>query len=188
MRGVDYGLGIGYNPETNSTPSQAATSRSAAVNSPRTGMMGQFKSNFVSVSSNSQSSSANAKKRPALTGFVSGGSIGGDVNRTRTPISIPGFVSGGSISGDANRTVTTSSLPGFVSGGSISGDTNRTVTTSSLPGFVSGGSVGGYADRTQPSSQKNQNTGGNPGQSKERFYFPVQLASPFFFFGFLTLI
>ncbi|KAF2304788.1 hypothetical protein GH714_037976 [Hevea brasiliensis] len=167
VRGVDYGLGIGYNPEPNSTPSQAAPSRSAAVSSPRTGMMGQFKSNFVAASSNPQSSSAYANKRPALPGFVSGGSIGGDINRTRTNSSVPGFVSGGSISGDANRTVTTSSLPGFVSGGSISGDANRTVTTNSLPGFVSGGSISRDANRTETISQKTQNTGGNPNQTKE---------------------
>ncbi|EEF47251.1 DEAD-box ATP-dependent RNA helicase 24 [Ricinus communis] len=128
VRGVDFGLGIGYNPESSST-SQAVPSRSTAVNSARSGMMAQFKSSFVAASSNSQSPSAYANNRPALRGFVSGGSIGGDLNITQTTSSLPGFVSGGSISGDANRTRTTSSLPGFVSGGSISGDPNRTQTT-----------------------------------------------------------
>ncbi|KAJ4850340.1 DEAD-box ATP-dependent RNA helicase 24 [Turnera subulata] len=145
VRGVDFGLGIGYNPESSSsTSSHAVPSRSSAVNSLRTGVMAQFKSNFVAASSNSQSqgfnsSNAYANKRPALTGFVSGGSIGGDISRTQT----------------------TGSLPGFVSGGSIGGDTNRTQTTSSLPGFVSGGSIGGDTNRTQPSSQ---NLGGNTSQ------------------------
>ncbi|XP_062004849.1 DEAD-box ATP-dependent RNA helicase 24 [Rosa rugosa] len=90
VRGVDFGLGIGYNPESNSSPSPAVTSRSAAVTSLRTGMMSQFKSKFVSASSNSpsqgsgNSSSAHANKRPALRGFVAGGSIGGDIHRSQT--------------------------------------------------------------------------------------------------------
>ncbi|KAJ4850344.1 DEAD-box ATP-dependent RNA helicase 24 [Turnera subulata] len=140
VRGVDFGLGIGYSPESSSsTSSHAAPSRSSAVNSLRTGVMAQFMSNFVAASSNSQSqgfnsSSACANKRPALTGFVSGGSIGGDISRTQTAGSLPGFVSGGSIGGDTNRTQTTSSLPGFVSGGSIGGDTNRTQPSSQNPG------------------------------------------------------
>lgn len=154
---MDYGLGIGYNPETNSTPSHAAPSGSAAVSSSRTGMVGQFKSNFVAASSNSQSSSAYANKGRALPGFISGGSIGGDINRTRTTTSLPGFVSGGSISGDANRTGTTTSLPGFVSGGSITGDVNRTQT------------IG-------------QNTGGNHSRHMERLCFSVQLSFPFPFY------
>ncbi|PON45026.1 DEAD-box ATP-dependent RNA helicase [Trema orientale] len=90
VRGVDFGLGIGYNPESNSGSSHAAPSRSAAVNSLKTGMMTQFKSSFVAASSNSQnhgssnSSSTPTNNRPALRGFVSGGSIGGDNYRTQT--------------------------------------------------------------------------------------------------------
>ncbi|KOM39392.1 hypothetical protein LR48_Vigan03g277400 [Vigna angularis] len=86
VRGVDFGLGIGYNPESNNAPSNPAPTRSAAVNSLRTGMMSQFRNNFVAASSNSQNqafgnnTSMAANKRPALPGFVSGGSIGGDVN------------------------------------------------------------------------------------------------------------
>jgi len=86
VRGVDFGLGIGYNPESNNAPSNTVPTRSAAVNSLRTGMMSQFRSNFVAASSNSQNqgfsnnTSMAANKRPALPGFVSGGSIGGDVN------------------------------------------------------------------------------------------------------------
>lgn len=83
VRGVDYGLGIGYNPESANTKSQSAPSRSATVNALRTGMMVQFKSNFVAASSDSQSESRNisntfASKQPVLSGFVSGGSIGGE--------------------------------------------------------------------------------------------------------------
>lgn len=90
VRGVDYGLGIGYSPEANITSSHSGQSRSAAVNSLRTGMMAQFKSSFVAASSNSQSQGVNnsssmyANKRTALSGFVSGGSIGGDMNRNQT--------------------------------------------------------------------------------------------------------
>lgn len=85
VRGVDYGLGIGYSPVPTNTSSSTAPSRSAAVSSQRTGMT-QFKSKFVAASSNSQnqgfinSSGPNANKRTPLRGFVSGGSIGGDVN------------------------------------------------------------------------------------------------------------
>ncbi|XP_051118766.1 DEAD-box ATP-dependent RNA helicase 24 isoform X1 [Andrographis paniculata] len=85
VRGVDFGLGIGYNPESNAGASNAATpSRSVAVNSLRTGMMAQFRSNFVPASTNSQNqsmqnSSSQGNRRMALPGFVSGGTIGGDV-------------------------------------------------------------------------------------------------------------
>ncbi|XVF32906.1 hypothetical protein REPUB_Repub17cG0123200 [Reevesia pubescens] len=86
VRGVDYGLGIGYNPESNDASSQAVQSRNAAVNSLKTGMMTQFKSNFVAASSNSQSqgfSNSSSVSRPTLAGFVSGGTIGGVINRSQ---------------------------------------------------------------------------------------------------------
>ncbi|KAI4349749.1 hypothetical protein L6164_010309 [Bauhinia variegata] len=89
VRGVDFGLGIGYNPESNNTPSNAVPSRSAAVNSMRTGMMAQFRSSFVAASNSQNQGFGNsigvpANKRPALPGFVSGGSIGGDINITHS--------------------------------------------------------------------------------------------------------
>ncbi|OMO63998.1 hypothetical protein CCACVL1_22119 [Corchorus capsularis] len=87
VRGVDFGLGIGYNPESNNASSQAGQGRNAAVNSLKTGMMAQFKSNFVAASSNSQSqgfSNSSSVRRPTLSGFVSGGTIGGDINRAQT--------------------------------------------------------------------------------------------------------
>lgn len=102
--------------------------------------MAQFKSNFVAAASNSQSpglntsSSVYANKRPALRGFVSGGSIGGDMNRPQTTSSLPGFVSGGSIGVDMDRPRTTSSLPGFAPGGSIGGDATQTRTVSQNSG------------------------------------------------------
>ncbi|KAL0435986.1 UNVERIFIED_CONTAM: DEAD-box ATP-dependent RNA helicase 24 [Sesamum radiatum] len=74
--GVDYGLGIGYSPESNAASSVAPT-RSAAVNSLRTGMMAQFRNNFVPASSNSQnqfvqnSTGVQPNKRMVLPGFVS---------------------------------------------------------------------------------------------------------------------
>ncbi|XP_062215822.1 DEAD-box ATP-dependent RNA helicase 24 [Phragmites australis] len=80
VRGVDFGLGIGYNAESGS---HVPAPRSAAVNSLKTGMMQQFKSSFVSGSSNTPTSSAPSFVRPALRGFVSGGSIGGDIYASR---------------------------------------------------------------------------------------------------------
>ena len=53
-------------------------------------MMSQFKNSFVAASPTSQSqgvkssSSSYANKRPTLAGFVSGGSIGGDIYRTQS--------------------------------------------------------------------------------------------------------
>ncbi|KAH9621462.1 hypothetical protein KSS87_011600 [Heliosperma pusillum] len=86
VRGVDFGLGIGYNTEGDSTSSQPA-SRASAVNSFRTGMMAQFKSSFVAASPISQTQgSANANPyRPALSGFVAGGVIGGGANKPQPP-------------------------------------------------------------------------------------------------------
>lgn len=86
---MDFGQGIGYNSESN-TASNPVPSRSTAVNSLRTGMMAQFKNNFVAASSNSQNQVANqnpvmhAAKRMALPGFVSGGTIGGEVHTIKT--------------------------------------------------------------------------------------------------------
>lgn len=102
VRGVDFGLGIGYSLESTNTPSHSTPGRSAAVNSLKTGMMAQFKSNFVAASSSSpnlglsNSSSAGGNKRPALRGFVSGGSIGGDLGMVQSTSSlIPSATSGG---------------------------------------------------------------------------------------------
>lgn len=86
MRGVDFGLGLGYNPESSNASSQAVQSRNAAVNSLKTGMMTQFRSNFVAASSNSPSqgfTNSSSVKRPTLSGFVSGGTIGGNINRSQ---------------------------------------------------------------------------------------------------------
>uniref|UniRef100_A0A803MKC8 Uncharacterized protein n=1 Tax=Chenopodium quinoa TaxID=63459 RepID=A0A803MKC8_CHEQI len=96
--------GIGYNTESNNAPSQTP-SRAAAVNSLRTGMMAQFKSSFVAASPDSQNQATNnsnvyANKRPAMTGFVSGGTIGGDTNRPKaTPTTNFTPALGGSIGG-----------------------------------------------------------------------------------------
>ncbi|CAA3004240.1 DEAD-box ATP-dependent RNA helicase 24, partial [Olea europaea subsp. europaea] len=53
VRDMDFGLGIGYNLESNAA-SNHVSSCSATVNSLRTGMMAQLKSNFVAALSNSQ--------------------------------------------------------------------------------------------------------------------------------------
>ncbi|XP_010544963.1 PREDICTED: DEAD-box ATP-dependent RNA helicase 24 [Tarenaya hassleriana] len=87
VRGVDFGMGIGYNTESNSNAaatSQAASSRSGAVNSLRTGVMAQFKSSFVAASSNPPQNQTYPNRRPSLTGFVSGGTIGGEAGRTQS--------------------------------------------------------------------------------------------------------
>ncbi|CAL9063740.1 DEAD-box ATP-dependent RNA helicase 24-like [Musa acuminata AAA Group] len=95
VRGVDYGLGIGYNPESaNAAPSHSVQSRSAAVNSLKTGMMAQFKSNFVAASSNSKVPISSSTK-PALRGFVSGGSIGGEAFKAQS-VAVPAFGDEGS--------------------------------------------------------------------------------------------
>lgn len=89
VRGVDFGLGIGYNAEAKSAPSHVAPSRSAAVNSLKTGIKAQFQSSFVAASSGSlnaglsNSSGMQAGNR-VLRGFVSGGSIGGGVHAPQT--------------------------------------------------------------------------------------------------------
>ncbi|KAH0881831.1 hypothetical protein HID58_057927 [Brassica napus] len=85
VRGVDFGLGIGFNSESSGTLSQAAPSRKGVINSVRTGVMAQFKNSFVAATpSNPQSQGGYPNKRPSLMGFVSGGTIGGDIGRTQT--------------------------------------------------------------------------------------------------------
>ncbi|ONK63211.1 uncharacterized protein A4U43_C07F12540 [Asparagus officinalis] len=102
VRGVDFGLGIGYKPESSASSSQSNSNRSAAVNSLRTGMMTQFKNNFVAATSNPQSVSRNqASSRPVLSGFVSGGSIGGESYKTQPAINSK--PSGGTSSSNGNQ-------------------------------------------------------------------------------------
>ncbi|KAG9157191.1 hypothetical protein Leryth_004875 [Lithospermum erythrorhizon] len=89
VRGVDFGLGIGYNAEPKNVPSNTLPSRSTAVNSLKTGMMSQFRNTFVAASSNSQnqgfnSGSSNYPNKKVLSGFVSGGTIGGDIPTTQS--------------------------------------------------------------------------------------------------------
>ncbi|KAF3560405.1 hypothetical protein F2Q69_00010273 [Brassica cretica] len=86
VRGVDFGLGIGFNSESSGTLSQAAPSRKGVINSVRTGVMAQFKNSFVAAAtpSNPQSQGGYPNKRPSLMGFVSGGTIGGDMGRTQS--------------------------------------------------------------------------------------------------------
>lgn len=105
VRGVDFGMGIGYNPESGNAPSQTP-GRAGTVSSLRTGMMAQFRNNFVAASSNSlnQASSSPSmypSKRPALAGFVSGGSIGGEANRSQQQVNTvnPATMPGGSNAG-----------------------------------------------------------------------------------------
>lgn len=85
---MDFGLGIGYSAEPKAEPNPAP-SRSATVNSLKTGMMAQFRSNFVPASSSSpnqfvqNSSMSQPNNRKVLAGFVSGGTIGGDMPPTK---------------------------------------------------------------------------------------------------------
>ncbi|KAJ0979934.1 hypothetical protein J5N97_015408 [Dioscorea zingiberensis] len=110
-RGVDYGLGIGYNPGSTNTTSPPVPSRSATVNSLRTGMMAQFKSNFVSASSNSQSDGRNqaSNSRPVLKGFVSGGSIGGEAYTSQPATSFPSGPAAGNTRDNGNQRTSESS-------------------------------------------------------------------------------
>ncbi|KAL1821429.1 hypothetical protein ACET3Z_016298 [Daucus carota] len=66
VRGVDFGLGIGYNAESKSAPLHVVPGRSAAVNSLRTGMTAQFKSSFVAASSGT----LNARHTPPASSQV----------------------------------------------------------------------------------------------------------------------
>ncbi|KAL6525902.1 DEAD-box ATP-dependent RNA helicase 24 [Orobanche minor] len=95
VRGVDFGLGIGYNPESEVTASNVTPARPAAVNSLKTGMMAQFRKSFVPASSNSEnqfaqnSSGVQTNKRMVLPGFVSGGTIGGDMHAAKINSAAP---------------------------------------------------------------------------------------------------
>ncbi|KAG1338805.1 DEAD-box ATP-dependent RNA helicase 24 [Cocos nucifera] len=109
VRGVDYGMGIGYNPESANVTAQSVPSRSATVNSLRTGMMAQFKSNFVAATSSPQSEGRNqcsisSSGRPVLRGFVSGGLIGGEPYKSQPAASFtPASNSGGNTSENGNQ-------------------------------------------------------------------------------------
>ncbi|KAJ3683042.1 hypothetical protein LUZ60_013269 [Juncus effusus] len=106
VRGVDFGLGIGYNTEgpTPSPTPQLSTNRASAK---KTGMMNQFKSSFVSASSStSQTGGYSGPARPAMRGFISGGTIGGEVYNAK-PVVPSNFHSarpGGNSSDNGNKT------------------------------------------------------------------------------------
>ncbi|XP_010506769.1 PREDICTED: DEAD-box ATP-dependent RNA helicase 24 isoform X3 [Camelina sativa] len=85
VRGVDFGLGIGFSSEPSGAPSfKAASSRSGVINSVRTGVMAQFKNSFVAATTSNPQNQGYPNKRPSLMGFVSGGTIGGDMGRTQS--------------------------------------------------------------------------------------------------------
>ncbi|KAF6143353.1 hypothetical protein GIB67_001297 [Kingdonia uniflora] len=100
VRGVDFGLGIGYNSESK-MPDQSVPSRSTAVSALKTGMMAQFKNKFVAATPDSQSHGRETK-RPALSGFVSGGSMGGDVRRAQASSLKSSSSQGGNTTDEAN--------------------------------------------------------------------------------------
>ncbi|KAH9319005.1 hypothetical protein KI387_020774 [Taxus chinensis] len=121
VRGVDFGLGIGYNPDAVNRPSQSPIpNRGAAVNALKTGMMAQFRNNFVPASSNSHASSSSqsfstvGNQRPAVGGFVSGGTIGGEATRE-----YDGQNRGPSSGSFQSSYKSAGTLGGFVSGGSV---------------------------------------------------------------------
>lgn len=101
VRGVDFGLGLGYSSESKKTPPNTAPSRCTAVSSLKTGIMSQFKNSFVAASSNSQNqggSGSYPNKRMTIPGFVSGGSIGSDpyVSRSTNSSATPATSAGNS--------------------------------------------------------------------------------------------
>ncbi|KAG1371363.1 hypothetical protein COCNU_16G004570 [Cocos nucifera] len=106
---IDYGLGIGYNPKSANATSQYVPSRSSTVDSLRTGMMAQFKSNFVAGSSNSlgdgrNQSSLSSTGRPVPRGFVSGVLIGGEACKSQSATSFTSaFKSGGNTTKNGNQ-------------------------------------------------------------------------------------
>ncbi|KQK21989.1 DEAD-box ATP-dependent RNA helicase 24 [Brachypodium distachyon] len=108
IRGVDFGLGIGYSTESGP---QVPAPRSATVNALKTGMMQNFKSSFVSAASSMPSNSAPLRAaqfvRPALRGFVSGGTIGGDAGAARPAPPAPSFVSTSRPAGNTNENTNT---------------------------------------------------------------------------------
>lgn len=168
VRGVDFGLGIGYSAEPSNPSSNTVPNRSATVNSLRTGMMSQFKSSFVAASPSSQNqgfsgnTSIAANKRPTLSGFVSGGSIGGDISKHHQPASQnQGFGYNTNIAANTRPT-----LAGFVSGGSIGGDINTHQQTAS------------YNPATSTVNSTSQSSGVNPAQNTtNRLIFYAELAS-----------
>eukprot|EP00249_Psilotum_nudum_P022633 c28591_g1_i1 orf=474-2897(-) len=97
IRGVDYGLGIGYKPDADSKPSSTLgrseiQNRGAAVDALKMGMMARFKSSFVAASSGNIGGSGALMSTPMLqsnqssfqgqatSGFVSAVSLGGVVS------------------------------------------------------------------------------------------------------------
>ncbi|KAH7331342.1 hypothetical protein KP509_20G028100 [Ceratopteris richardii] len=109
VRGVDYGMGLGYKPDKESIKSAQTNkkpdvpNRGGAVDALKTGMMARFKSSFVAASASSGAGSGNFSssstqelgQNPARHGRNVGGIGYGNGKGT----TLSGFVSGGSIGG-----------------------------------------------------------------------------------------
>lgn len=89
MRGVDFGLGIGYNADAASKPfsqtftkpkpviSTPAPSRGAATDALKVGMMARFKSSFVAASPGVAPGGSGSSPAGTMKGFVQGATLGG---------------------------------------------------------------------------------------------------------------
>ncbi|KAJ7565134.1 hypothetical protein O6H91_02G049400 [Diphasiastrum complanatum] len=115
VRGVDYGMGIGYNPDAANKSNQAppksnqappksseVPDRGSAVGALKMGMMARFKSSFVAASSvgaaGSGSYAATMQQQSGRDILVQGNTLG-SIGNSRRGRGVSGFVSGGSIGG-----------------------------------------------------------------------------------------
>ncbi|CAM6121392.1 unnamed protein product [Calypogeia fissa] len=88
VRGVDFGLGIGYNADSASKPfsqtftkpkpviSTPVTSRGAATDALKVGMMARFKSSFVAASPGVAPGGSGSTPSRTMQGFVQGATLG----------------------------------------------------------------------------------------------------------------
>ncbi|MCO5574722.1 hypothetical protein L7F22_028512 [Adiantum nelumboides] len=108
VRGVDFGLGLGYKPDSETNKASQANkkmeipNRGVAVDALKVGMMARFKSSFVAASSGGSGStnfSAVTTQQLGQNPAHHGRSVGGIGYGNGKGLTLSGFVSGGSIGG-----------------------------------------------------------------------------------------
>lgn len=129
VRGVDFGMGLGYKPDTDTIKASQVNkkvdipNRGAAVDALKVGMMARFKNSFVAASAGSATGSAmfastptqQLGQNPAHQGRSLGGIGYGNNGKGHT---LSGFVSGGSIGGGMPQGHARGLPAGFTSAGS----------------------------------------------------------------------
>lgn len=143
VRGVDFGLGLGYKPEADTNKvSQVSKkveipNRGVAVDALKVGMMARFKSSFVAASSGNAAGSTTFSSTPTQqlgqNPAHHGRSVGGIGYGNGKGLTLSGFVSGGSMGGGIPQQNQTRGPPASSASAGSNPNTNSTASEQERP-------------------------------------------------------